>query len=63
MAANSLTQKELIALEETLNSEALVIKKLRAYAASAQDPQIKTTCEQLSNRHKQHYDTLMGYLY
>ncbi|MDR1465596.1 MAG: spore coat protein [Oscillospiraceae bacterium] len=59
----SLTEKELIALEDQLNAEQLMVKKFRNYASSAQDAQIKTTCEQLANRHKQHYDTLMGYLY
>jgi 23S rRNA maturation mini-RNase III len=58
-----LTQKELSALEDLLNTEQLLTKKFRSYAGSAQDAQIKTTCEQLSNRHKQHFETLMGYLY
>ncbi len=56
-----MTQKELIALEELLNSEQLLVKKFHHYASTAQDAQIKSTCEALSNRHKQHYDALMGY--
>ena len=59
----NLTQKELTALEEALTSEQLMIKKFRAYAQQAQDPQIRASAEQMAGRHKQHYDTLMGYLY
>ncbi|MDR2525900.1 MAG: spore coat protein [Oscillospiraceae bacterium] len=58
-----LTQKELFALDDLLNTEQILLKKFRNYAGGAQDAQIKTTCEQLANRHRQHYDTLMGYLY
>ena len=58
-----LTQKELTGLEELLNGEQLLVKKFHHYASTAADSEIKTLCEQLSNRHKQHYDTLMGYLY
>lgn len=59
----NLTSKELTSLEEALNAEQLVIKKFRAYAQQAQDPEIKASAEQLASRHKQHYDTLMGHLY
>ncbi|MDR0531739.1 MAG: spore coat protein [Oscillospiraceae bacterium] len=58
-----LTQKELSAIEDSLNEEQLLIKKFRNYACAAQDQQIKTAAEQLANRHKQHYETLMGHLY
>ncbi|MDR2753660.1 MAG: spore coat protein [Oscillospiraceae bacterium] len=59
----NLTQKELSALEDMLNQEQLLVKKFQNYAAQAQDPQIRTTAEQVAGRHKQHYSTLMGYLY
>lgn len=59
----NLTAKELSAIEDQLNCEQMLIKKYKAYAQAATDPQIKTTCEQLANQHKQHYDTLMGHLY
>ena len=54
----NLTAKELSAIEEQM-----LIKKYKAYAQVATDPQIKSTCEQLANQHKQHYNTLMGHLY
>jgi len=59
----NLTQKELSAIEDSLNEEQLLVKKFRSYATAAEDPQIKTAAEQLANRHKQHYETLMGHLY
>lgn len=59
----NLTQKELTALEDALNAEQLIIKKFRAYAQQAQDTEIRSTAQQMAERHKQHYDTLMGYLY
>lgn len=58
----SLTEKELMALEDQLNSEQLVIKKYKNYANSTNDAQIKVCCEQLAAEHKTHYDTLMGHL-
>ena len=57
-----LTEKELSALEDQLNHEQALIRKYKGYAAIAQDPQIRTMCDQLACRHKQHFDTLMGHL-
>lgn len=59
----NLTSKELSALEDQLNQEQMLIKKFKAYAQAATDPQIKNSCEQIANQHKQHFDTLMGHLY
>lgn len=59
----NLTAKELSAIEDQLNCEQILIKKYKAYAQTASDPQIKSKCEQIAGQHKQHYDTLMGYLY
>lgn len=58
----NLTAKELSALEDQLNCEQMLIKKFKLFAQSASDPQIKTTCENMAARHKQHFDTLMGHL-
>ena len=58
-----LTQKELIAIEDALSHEQLLVKKFRNFASTAQDPQIKKQAEQLAERHKQHFETLMGHLY
>ncbi|CDC09363.1 MAG: spore coat protein [Clostridium sp.] len=59
----NLTAKELSALEDQLNYEQMLVKKYKAYSQAATDPQIKASCEQMANQHKQHFDTLMGHLY
>ena len=38
----NLTNKELMAIEDQLNSEQLLIKKYKAYATMCSDPQIRT---------------------
>lgn len=58
----NLTAEELKALEDQLNMEQLLIKKYRSYASMTADPQIKQTCENIANMHKQHFDKLMGHL-
>jgi len=59
----NLTSKELTAIEDALTHESQLIKKFRSYASTAQDPAIKDQAEQIADRHKRHFDTLMGYLY
>ncbi len=58
----NLTSEELKALEDQLNCEQLLIKKYKSYAATASDPEIKTTCEQIAAQHRNHFDTLMSHL-
>ena len=60
---SNLTQKELFALEDALNAEALLVKKFGSYAAVAQDEEIRSSAGQMAGRHKQHFDTLLAYLY
>jgi len=60
---SNLTQKELFTLEDSLGAEALLVKKFSSYAASAQDQQIRASAEQMAGRHKQHFDSLLAYLY
>ena len=57
-----LTNKELIAIEDALSHEQLLVKKFRNHAACAQDPAIKQKAEALADRHKQHFNTLMSHL-
>ena len=59
----NLTQKELSAIEDSLKEEELLVKKFRSYASLAQDPAIKDQAEQIDDRHKKHFDMLMGHLY
>lgn len=57
-----LTGKELLALEDELNAEKLMITKFKNYAAMTADPQIRGKCEQVAAQHLQHYNTLLGHL-
>ena len=58
----NLTLKELMALEDQLNSEQVLIKKYRGYASACQDAELKATCNRIADKHQQHFNTLMGYL-
>ncbi len=62
MNGMNLTVKELMALEEQLNGEQVLIKKYRSFASDCQDAQLKATCNQAADKHQQHFNTLMGYL-
>ncbi len=58
----NLTEKELSFLEDQLNAESLLVKKFRAVAENTTDPALKGKCEQISAKHKEHFDRLMTYL-
>ncbi|MBE7036572.1 MAG: spore coat protein [Ruminococcaceae bacterium] len=58
----NLTERELMALEECMCREQIVIRKYRLYAEQCTDAQLKATCNQLADKHQQHFNTLMGYL-
>lgn len=58
----NLTVKELMALEEQLGSEQVLIKKYREFANKCQDAQLKAKCNQIADKHQQHFNILMGYL-
>jgi len=59
---SNLTSKELTAIEDQLGMEENLIRKYKVYAQSSQDPQIKTKCEELAQKHQCHFNTLMGHL-
>lgn len=58
----NLTVKELMALEDQLNNEQVLVKKYRSFAQRCQDAQLKAKCNQVADKHQQHFNTLMGYL-
>ncbi|MGN1059065.1 MAG: spore coat protein [Clostridia bacterium] len=58
----NLTNKELIALEDQLGYEQVLTKKYRTFASECQDAQLKAKCNQIADKHQQHFNTLMGYL-
>ena len=52
----NLTAKELSALEDQLSMEQLLV------AGMATDQEIKTKCEQIANKHQEHFNRLMSHL-
>lgn len=58
----TLTTKELSAIEDQLSMEQSLIKKFNTYATMCNDPQIKSKCQQIAQKHQQHYTTLMNHL-
>ncbi len=57
-----LESKNLSYLEDGLNYEALAVKKCVQYANQFQDQTLKNLANQLAQHHRQHYDSLLGYL-
>lgn len=57
-----LAAKNLSILEDQLNQEALLVKKYQNYSQQCQDPQLQNLCNQIANKHKNHYETLLNYL-
>ncbi len=58
----NLSEKELMALEDQLAREQVLTKKYRMFANECKDAQLKATCNQIADKHQQHFNTLMGYL-
>lgn len=57
-----LTTKELQALEETMNSEKMLVAKYRAMSETTTDAGLKEKFWQYSNKHQQHFDALSNFL-
>jgi hypothetical protein len=49
-------------LEDQLNYESMMNKKMDQYAEYCRDPQFKRICRQGAQRHKQNYNALLTYL-
>ena len=58
----NLTSKELSAIEDTLSVEQNLIKKYGMYAQQSTDKCIQDKCEQIAQKHRTHYNTLMSHL-
>ena len=52
------SEKELLALNDLLGEEELLIKKFKMLANHAEDEEIKDKFEQISERHQKHFDSL-----
>lgn len=57
-----LDEPNLKVLEDQLNYEVMLNKKLNQYATYCTDPQLKNVCRQASEKHKQNFNDLLSYL-
>ncbi|MDO5402632.1 MAG: hypothetical protein Q4F11_04255 [Eubacteriales bacterium] len=53
-----LSEKELSALNDSLNEEDLLVKKFKMLASHSQDEEIKNKFEEISMKHQQHFNML-----
>ncbi|WP_089284304.1 hypothetical protein [Anaerovirgula multivorans] len=61
-ATPKLDSNNLKILEDQLNYESLMNKKLSTYAGYCTDTELKNLCQQAAQKHKQHYNELLNYL-
>jgi rubrerythrin len=57
-----LTAKELTALEDQIGHEQTLVKKYEAMACLCTDTKIQQDFGSIANKHRQHYNTLVGFL-
>lgn len=60
--APQLESKSLSYMEDTLNQEALMHKKLMQYSQQLTEPTSQDLVRQLANSHQQNFDSLYNYL-
>lgn len=58
----NLTSKELSALEDQIGCEETLVKKYEAMACLCNDDQISRTFTDIANKHRAHYNALVGFL-
>lgn len=58
----NLTCKELDFLKDQLTREQTLAKKCMQYSEMCTDPQLKSKCGQIAQKHQDHYNTLLNQL-
>lgn len=58
----NLTSKELSALEDQISYEETLVKKYEAMACLCNDTKIQQEFNTIANKHRAHYNTLVGFL-
>ena len=58
----ALRRLELAGFSELLTHEENIIKKYKCYAQTCEDPALKEMCEDMAQRHTQHYDAILNEL-
>lgn len=62
MGQSSIDSKDLSIVEDQMYKEALLYKKCTTYANYFTDPNLKSMASTAAEHHRQHFDTLHGYL-
>jgi rubrerythrin len=57
-----LSEKELLAIKDQLDTERLTISKIEQYETDISDPELKNMCREMAAAHKNHYNTLVKHL-
>ena len=57
-----ITAVELAGFSELLTHEENIIKKYKCCAQTCEDPALKEMCEDMAQRHTQHYDAILSEL-
>lgn len=55
---NTVSEKELSALNDLLSEEELLVKKFKMLAEHTQDTEIKGKFEDIANKHQSHFNSL-----
>ena len=58
----NLTAKELAALEDQIGHEQTLVKKYEAMACLCNDTKIQQEFNDFANKHRAHYNSLVGFL-
>ena len=59
---NQLSEKELMALNDLLNDEELLVKKFQMLSEHSQDPEVKAKFTEIANKHQEHFKSLYAQL-
>lgn len=55
---NQLSEKELMALNELLSDEELLVKKFQMLSEHSQDTEVKAKFTEIANKHQEHFKSL-----
>ncbi len=58
----NLTSKELMALEEQISGEQVLVKKYEAMASLCTDTKLQQDLNSFASKHRGHYNTLISFL-
>ncbi len=59
---NELSEKELMALNDLLNDEELLVKKFQMLSEHSQDTEVKAKFTEIANKHQEHFKSLYAQL-